>query len=285
MNRRILTATTFVCAVAAAVVWQGCGGSDHHPGSVTITGNVASVNPAQAKLESRSRLLAAAESIFASRAIAQSSCPVHHLLVCVSNGQGQQPICDSVDSDSCRFTVSFDVVDDFAQGIVAFIDDANQNGKVDTGEGFAFLTNLLAPLCPGTVAVLNDVAIDFATLTASAASVDKAPDTCPATPTPTAGGTATPTATATPMGGHTATPTPLPTLTATAAAIATATAAANATATAAANATATAAATQTGTPYMYGASLNEPPSTMLALLFGAGLFGLILPYRKRSPSR
>ena len=55
--------------------------------------------------------------------------------------------------------------------------------------------------------------------------------------------------------------------------------------------TATAIATQTGTPantptgtttpYVYGASINQPPSTMVAFLFGAGALGLILPQRRR----
>jgi hypothetical protein len=36
----------------------------------------------------------------------------------------------------------------------------------------------------------------------------------------------------------------------------------------------------TPTPYIYGTSLNQPPSTMLAFLFGAGAVGLILPRRR-----
>jgi hypothetical protein len=38
--------------------------------------------------------------------------------------------------------------------------------------------------------------------------------------------------------------------------------------------------TPTPSPYSYGASLNQPPTTMLAFLFGAGAVGLILPRRR-----
>ena len=277
MTRRTLAATTLsLFFIAAVVVWQGCGGSDHNSStSATITGNVASVNPAQAKAETRSRLLAAAD-LLVPRAVAQSTCAARHVLVCVASDPSQQAVCDTIDADSCRFSISFDVVNDFADGKVAFIDDANQNGRADSGEGFAFLTNPIGPICPGTVVVLNDLSIDFSTITATAASVDKAPDTCGATATPTARGTGTPTATPTQVRTNTPSGTP-PTSTPTR----TATALPTLTATAAAAMTQTAAATMTGTPYAYGASLNQPPSTMLAFLFGAGVFGLILPYRRR----
>ena len=277
MTRRILAATTLPLSLIAAVLaWQGCGGSDHNSStSATITGNVASVSPAQANAQTRSRLLAAAD-LLVPRAVAQSSCPARHVLVCVTSDPSQQPVCDTIDADSCRFSISFDVVNDFAGGAVAFGDDANQNGRADSGEGLAFLTNPIGPICPGTVVVLNDLTIDFSTITATAASVDKAPDTCGATATPTVNRTGTPTATPTRVRTNTPTGTP-PTATPTR----TATSLPTLTATAAAAMTQTAIATLTGTPYSYGASLNQPPSTMLAFLFGAGVFGLILPYRRR----
>jgi hypothetical protein len=295
MTRRIQAMTISLAVVLAlAVVWQGCGGDDHNGrgGSVTIKGNVSSVTPAQAKAESRSRLLAAAESIFASEAVAQSSCPARRILACVSNGGGQPLLCEPVDSDSCLFSVSFDVLNDFAGGVFGFLDDTNDNGVLDPGEAGTILTNLLAPICPGSVVTLNDVAIDFTTQTATAASVEKNPDTCTATATPTRSGTATatPTRTRTPLPTVTGTPpTPTPTRTRTPTPNATATAIAGMTATAIATQTGTPANTPTGTttptgtntPYGYGASLNQPPSTMLAFLFGAGALGLILPQRRR----
>jgi len=308
MTRRIQAGTiTLVTVLAMVAIWQGCGGSDHGSSDATITGNVTSVSPAQAMLESRSRMFALSDWMFASRAIAQSSCPARHVLACVGSGPGQPVECEKIDTDSCRFAVSFTVVNEFEQGTVAFVDDANDNGQPDSGERLAFLSNPLGSICPGTVVVLNDLVVDFTAQIATAASVDKAPDTCSATATPNATRSVTgtpsstpthaPTATGTPP---TATPTPtrtptaLPTLTATAAANMTATAAANMTATANATHTGTPTGTQTGTPtgtqtgtptgsptYAYGASLNEPPSTMLAFLFGAGVFGLILPHRRR----
>jgi len=265
MTRRIQAMTISLAVVLAlAVVWQGCGGDDHNgSGSVTIMGNVSSVTGAQTKAESRSRLLAAAESIFASEAVAQSSCPARRILACVSNGGGQPLLCEPVSSDSCLFSVSFDVLNDFAGGVFGFLDDTNDNGVLDPGEAGTILSNPLAPICPGSVVTLNDVAIDFTTQTATAASVEKNPDTCTATATPTRSGsaTATPTRTRTPLPTVTGTPpTPTPTRTRTP--------------------------TQTGTPastptYSYGASINQPPSTMLAFLFGAGALGLILPQRRR----
>ena len=284
MTRRIQAGTiTLVTVLAMVAIWQGCGGSDHGSSDATITGNVTSVSPAQAMLESRSRMFALSDWMFASRAIAQSSCPARHVLACVGSGPGQPVECEKIDTDSCRFAVSFTVVNEFEQGTVAFVNDANDNGQPDSGEPLAFLTNPLGSICPGSVVVLNDLVVDFTAQIATAASVDKAPDTCSATATPSATrsvtGTPTraPTATGTPpTATPTRTPTALPTLTATAAAALTATAGANM--------TATANATLTGTPtYAYGASLNEPPSTMLAFLFGAGVFGLILPYRRRRP--
>jgi len=44
--------------------------------------------------------------------------------------------------------------------------------------------------------------------------------------------------------------------------------------------TATPSVLPTQSPYAYGASLNQPPSSMLAFLFGAGAIGLILPRRR-----
>jgi hypothetical protein len=277
MTRRIQAMTISLAVVlASAVVWQGCGGNDHgRGGNVTIAGNVSSVTPAQAKAESRSRLLAAAQWMFASQAVAQSSCPAHRVLVCVSNGPGQPVNCERVDSNSCSFAISFDVLNEFADGVVAFSDDVNDDGKPE-GEAFAILTNPLGRVCPGSVVLLNDVTLDFTAGTATAASVEKDPDTCTGTPTPAGSVTATPTRTRTPAPTVTGTPpTPTP----------------NATATAIAGMTATAIATQTGTPantptgtttpYSYGASLNQPPTTWLAFLFSAGALGLILPHRRR----
>ena len=39
--------------------------------------------------------------------------------------------------------------------------------------------------------------------------------------------------------------------------------------------------TPTPTPYSVAGPLNGPPSTMLAMLYGAGAAGLLLPARRR----
>jgi hypothetical protein len=307
MTRRI-QAVTIPAAVVLVLtaMWQGCGDDDNNgsgsngSGSVTIMGNVSSVTGAQAKAESPPRLFAAAGWMFASQAIAQSSCPARRVLVCVSNAPAGQAVeCATVDSDSCQFSVSFDVLNEFAQGVVAFADDVNQDGQPQPGvEGVAALTNNLGRICPGSIVILNDVAIDFTAETATAASVEKNPDTCTGTPTPTGtrSVTGTPTRTRTPQPTVTGTPpTPTPTRTRTPTP--------NATATAIAGMTATAIATQTGTPtntptntptgtpsgtptpYYAVASINQPPSTWLAFLIGAGALGLILPQRRRRDRR
>src|SRR5438067_716181 len=106
MTRRIQAVTiTSAVVVALALVWQGCGDDHNHSGSVTIAGNVSSVTPAQAKAESRSRLFAAAQRMFAPQAVAQSSCPARRVIICVSNGPGQPVECSTVDSDSCQFSI------------------------------------------------------------------------------------------------------------------------------------------------------------------------------------
>jgi len=252
--------------LTACILWSGCGGDDGQSNSATISGNVSSVNPPQARLEQGShRWLARLDRWVVGEAIAQSSCPALHLLVCASNGI-DPTVCAPVDSTDCTFAISLDTLGDFSGGGVSFGNDTNQNGQFATGEQFAILTNPLVPLCNGTVAHLNNVAIDFSALTATAASVVKDPDTCAGTPTATARATATtkptkqptsstPVATNTPLGGGIGTPT--------------------------ATGTQNTTPTTTGTVYAQATSLNRPPSNMLALLSGAGVVGLLLPRRRR----
>jgi hypothetical protein len=268
MTRRIrAVAFTLVFAVAVAAAWQGCGGSDHGS-SATFSGNVSSVSPTQtAGVASPRGLLAAARLSLSSTAHAQSTCPSSHLIVCATSGGNQAIVCAPVDPNTCQFDLSLDVLDQFANGHLGFFNDANGNLKPDSGEAFGLLTNDIRPVCNGTVVTLSDVAIDFTTFSATAASFNKNPDACPAKSTPTGTPpTPTPTAPNVPPGNSTSTPTPSSTPTRTATAGGTPTS------------------TPTPTGYGYGLALNDPPSRMLAVLFGVGAFGLIVP-RRRSRAR
>ena len=205
----------------------GCGDDDHHRRGVTFEGNVASVSPQQAMLQAPSRRwLAKVESLLLPNAVAQSSCPARHVLACASNGSDPEE-CERVDSDDCGFSVSVPADSDgFVGGTLAFVDDEDDDGEHDSGEPIAFLLALFGRLCEGTVVKLDDVAINFTLGSATAASIDKDPDTC-----------------------ESVTPIPTP------------------------------------TPYSIGAPLNGPPSTMLAMLYGAGAVGLLLPARWRRRRR
>jgi len=244
---------------------------------VAFTGNVSSVS-AQAKLESSPRRwFSRLDGLWPASAIAQSTSAVNHVLVCAGNGR-DPAVCNQVNGDG-TFFLALNLIDsDFAQGSLGFVDDANHNGVFDQGDGFALLTNPFKPVCDGSVVTLINVAIDFASHTATAAAVEKDPDTCP-TPTPTATGTATPPPTATRTGTPpTATPTRTPTRTPTpTGTLPTPTRTPTPTGT-----PPTPTPTQTPTPtYSSGASLNRPPSTMLALLSSLGIAGLFLPARRR----
>jgi hypothetical protein len=209
-------------AMLLAVV--SCGG-DHHQHGVTFTGTVTSVSPQQAMLQTPSRRwLAKVDSFLLPSAVAQSSCPARHVLACANNGSDPES-CERVDSGDCGFSVSVPADSDgFVGGTVAFVDDQDDDGEHDSGEPVAFLLASLGRLCDGTVVKLDGVAINFTLGTATAASVNKDPDTC-----------------------ANVTPTPIP----------------------------------TPTPYSVAAPLNGPPSTMLAMLYGAGAAGLLLPARRR----
>ena|ERR1051326_7727372 len=259
MTRRLGALVLVVLvAVTVAAVWQGCGGSDHHHGT-TFTGNVTSVNSATASIERPSGFVAVARRAFSSTAHAQSSCAGARLIVCATNGGTSPVICAPVDADTCQFDFAFDVADDFSSGKVGFFDDTNGNGQADTGEPFSLLTNDIRPVCAGSTVILSDVAIDFSRFSATAATVDKDPDTCGATPTPS-GTPATPTPTASPNPTVTGTPTVTPHITGTPIGTPTPTA--------------------TGTPYYQGTSLNEPPSTAMAFLLGIGALCVIVPIRR-----
>jgi hypothetical protein len=251
MRRTPTMVTLLALAVAASATWIGCG--DDHGNEVTFVGNVISVTPAQAmRVAPSHRWLARVRSFVVPDALAQSSCPAKHVLACASNGR-QRPVCARVHAADCRFSVAVDALpEEFANGFLAFEDDANGNGRGDAGrERIAFLLSPpLGNVCNGQVVTLHDVSIDFTTGAASAASVEKDPTTCPP-PTPgTPVATRTPTRTPTPAGTPTRTPTP---------------------------------ARPTRTPtYNAGAGLAGPPSTMLALLSAIGAVGLLLPSRRRS---
>ncbi len=184
-----------LAVVAAGFFWQGCGGDDTK--AATFTGNVSSVSPTQASIETPNRWLARAGSFLLPKAVAQASCPAPHVLVCASNGV--RSFCKRVGSESCNFSISIFAVNDFAQGSISFVDDANEDGNEDSGEAEAILFQPLGRVCNGSVVTLTDVDLNFTNGIATAASIEKDPDTCrepTPTRTPTPGGvppTATPT--------------------------------------------------------------------------------------------
>ncbi len=243
MRKALSTPIAIAAILILSLSWLGCGG-DGGP-AATFNGNVALVSPPQARLSTQNRtLFARTGSFLLPEAVAQSPCPAAHVLICVNNGT--RTICRPVSNGDCEFGVSIDARDDFALGELFFVNDTNEDGSRDAGEARAFLSNPLGRICNGSVVTLIDVAIDFSTPFAVAASVEKNPDTCSSSRTPTPTGptpTRTATRTPTPIGGvPTATPTPT---------------------------------------YAYGSSLNTPPSSMLALLSGVVALGLLLPARRR----
>lgn len=259
LRKALPTPVAVIAIVITSLGWLGCGGDGGGSGA-TFKGNVAAVSPAQARLAAPSQTwLARTRFLLLPEAVAQSSCPAAHVLICVDNGA--RTICRPVGSGDCDFSLSINAKDDFASGQISFVNDANDDGNRDAGETRAFLVNPVGRVCNGSVITINDVAIDFSSPVAIAASIEKDPDTCPeATPARTR--TSTPTATTrTPtMVGGTPTRTPTPVGGAP---------------------TATRTRTRTPTPYGYGASLNQPPSSMFAFLSGVGVLGLLLPFRRR----
>ena len=312
--RRAPAAIALVVVICAlCLVLSACGDDDDDDGiddddsgtgPAIIQGNISGVNPPQASRQVPRPFFAQLQSIIVPDAIAQSLCPSRRLLICVANGR--DPVeCEPVDSDTCFFSIAFDAVNNFAAGVVSFVDDVNQNGTGDAGEPFALLTNPLAPICNGSVVALNNVGVNLPAFAATAASVVKNPNTCTnptpsgtqspsGSPTPgkssTPGKTSTPNKTTTPnktsTPNKTATPggTPVATATPGGGGGATPTSAMTASPPApTATRTATRTATFTPTAYSYGASLQSAPPTWLAFLSGLGVAGLIVPKRRRLP--
>jgi len=178
--------------IAAAAGWMGSGCGSDHGTAGTFAGNVTSVSPSQAMLQAPAhRWLAEIPSFVLPKALAQSTCPAKHVIICASNGRDAK-ICSDVSNGDCSFSVSLDVLaDDFSNGTVEFADDTNGNGAIESGEKVATLTNPLGRVCNGSVVTLSDVAINFTNGTATASSVVKNPDTC-------SGATSVPVPTATP---------------------------------------------------------------------------------------
>jgi hypothetical protein len=199
-SSRIAIAAAIVVALASAQAWQGCGNGKHPSSDVTFAGNVANVIPPQAMRDEPSRRwLAALDSLVFPEAVAQSTCPVRHVLACASNG-GDSVVCQRVNTTDCRFSVSVALPASDFSGAFGFVDDANDNGKLDQGETIAFLFTPLGSVCRGMTVTLNDVTIDFANGFSTATSVEKDPDTCPTvtpgpSPTPPPGTTPTTTPT------------------------------------------------------------------------------------------
>ena len=211
--RGAFAAVGFTAALLALVHSQGCG-DDGGSGrdDVLVTGNVASVtDPVVARAPAGGRGFALWSVFGPSRAIAQA-CNLEDVFICLETADDTE--CSAVDEGSCLFSVDIDADSTLS---VFFVKDQDDDGSPEEGEADATLTNDLGDVCPGLTITLNDVDVDFTTMTATADSVSRNPESC-ATPTPE--GTTTPTATptdatpaptATPTETPTETPTPTPT--------------------------------------------------------------------------
>jgi len=208
---------TVVCLLGAllfAAAGAGCG-SDHGFGGATFSGNVTSVSGSTSvRAPSRWRPHDAKRTWFAGDAMAVS-CAASHVLACVDTSK-QAEICGQVDPVACTFAIFVAVGSSNSNVKVHFVDDSNRNGAPNGSEASAPLTNDLGTVCDGTVVTIKDVSIDFTAPSATAASIEKSPETCGVTPTPgttpspSPSGSATPGTTATVTGTPSGTPTHTP---------------------------------------------------------------------------
>jgi len=239
-----------IAMAGGAVYWAGCGDDEKQ---TTFAGNVSSVSGASAALRRPER------STFAfhlpqipAQAFAQGTCAVPgsaDLLFCVKTSNFE--VCEPVNQGDCKFTLITGLEQDRLPAVLRFVDDTNQSGAPDSGEGSSTVTQSLL-YCNGDVVSIANAAVNFTT-GVTTATVTKTVDRCTnavATQTPRPAGTGTPTRTPT-RTGTPATPTP----------------------------------TGTGGPYASAAPLNQPPTNMLAFLFSAGAVGLIVPRRRRRAPR
>jgi len=125
-------------------------------------------------------------------------------------------VCSRVRSSDCTFSTRIELSEDGGRVFLFFVQDANGNGGVDTGERQAFLVSALpSRLCNGDVIEIPDVDINFLTGTATAGGfITKQIDACPeptAIATHTASQTSTPGTPSPTTTGTPPTPTPTPT--------------------------------------------------------------------------
>jgi hypothetical protein len=183
-SRVAVMVSILLLAAGAGAMWWGCGGNDHD--TAAFTGDVISVTPSQAMREAPSRRwLADVRSFALPEAVAQSTCPAKRVIVCATNGHNQR-VCVRVNTNDCKFEFEIDTLTNrFADGSITFVDDVNHNEEIDSGEATALLTNPLGSVCNDSVVILNDVAINFGSGSATAGSVEKRPDSCRgSSPTP-----------------------------------------------------------------------------------------------------
>jgi hypothetical protein len=225
-RRRAFLVECVLAVLLISAVWQlwGCGEGGGRS-AVIVQGKVTSVSGATARaVSNQARFVRLASLFVAGDARAQSStCAAAHMLACVMFDSAD-PVCAPVDHDTCAFTLVVVIAEGQHPVRLVFVDDANQNGHPDVGEGMADLAENLGTTCNGSQILIGDVDVDFTTHTARPrGAFEKNPDACPvstplATPTPPPGasptvappppppmGTATKSAT---PGGVTATPTP-----------------------------------------------------------------------------
>lgn len=203
-----------VVAVLAALSsqWAGCGEGDQ---PLSVIGDVDEVTVASARPSRRETFLAAIGRFFTGSATAQD-CDIEPTLACVGvNGATDEQDrlnCRRVDDSSCGFTTSVRLPENTDEIFVFFCHDENDNGRCDSGEAAALLSNDLsefAPFCNGDLMTAAGVVVHFDAnppeATADEVSFQE-PRACGATPGPTNTPTVTPgtTATGTPP---TATPT------------------------------------------------------------------------------
>ena len=225
MNKRrgVLPGLAGILVVLGLISIHGCGG-DHASTPVTFRGDVAEVKKVVSRtLKASGRFLAARDFSrgLLGEAFAQSSCgaDVAAVLACaVTQHDGGDPrvSCAAVDENECTFSVAVRLSEDGDSTSLVFVQDQNGNGRFDPEEPAAVADGLFegssaTQFCNGDIVVLENVEIDFSTLSYTADSMEKSFDSCNgASPSPTETSGLTPTATVT---GTPPTPTPTPTVT------------------------------------------------------------------------
>lgn len=234
------------CLAVGGAFWAGCGDDDGNGGALFF-GDVSTVTASAVRREQPRYAWSFLPG--PSLAWAQSTCSPPsggNLLFCVND------VCTIVQPGDCSFSQTVEIVDEPIAALLSFIDDENEDGEATPGElvslvphGFSF--------CNGDRVHVASASVNFET-GRTTASVTKVFDACGDDGTPNPTGTVGPTTTPT-VGGGGGTPT---------------------------SGTPTSGTPTSGTPtYGYSASLHQSPPTALAFLASLGVFGLLIPTRRR----